>query len=295
MAPFTAQCGACGKKYKIGNSDSIGKKTKCKACGELMLLEPVGSSSKKQEVGGLQSVAMAGRSSTRKKKSSSLISEEEREALMRGDRPERLGTPGSDRLKMLIALGATVGQFALGVIFFLICFAIITAMAVSEKAELPSELTVLDVSHFPYRVKQPVGWETMYTGGRNGAASYLKYSSGPAMIEVDEENPALRAEPQPVKMDRPDLDTVAKVHQKRLALVQKKYKKYSESKDERYKGSTSRRISTFTCQPLFSAPMKGVRITILNSQYQLYVICMCPEEDFDDFSPYFYEIVDSIR
>lgn len=186
-----------------------------------------------------------------------------------------------------------------------ICMTVMSALLIltgcGSKTVVPTTFKLFRDKEKSFKIEYPDGW-TSEGGGRSGYA-WAKFTSGKAEIIVDSsicnallgdtvQTGLLPSSDSGLSLD--DLKAVAMVHESERA----KFEEESGFKEKKpivvRTGMGEGRLSAFTGSSTFGSPITGYRLTTLNIQNRVRVVCQCPTSEWNNLQPHFEKILVSL-
>jgi len=181
------------------------------------------------------------------------------------------------------------------------CFAVFFTMAIgcSESVKIPAAYVPFNLKDGTFACQAPEGWENKGGGGKSGSASWAKFESGPALIEIKASaagslmSDAMGGRAADTAAVAPELAPVHLIHVGALREAKEKFKEYTETAASPVEIECQlgpARISEFTAKSSFGTALHGYRGTIIGHERGVTVYCSSPESDWQALKPTFDNI-----
>ena len=296
-----AVCPLCGEKYKLADESKVGKKTRCRECGEPFVIKPARSgtgksparSSAKAGGGARTPAGMPPRAVGLKSKSKSKKKPKEAPAGKKKPRKKKSSAGKSPAL---------VGGICVLVLALLVGVPML--FSGDEPMQPPeSYAKFTHQTNSEFKCEYPEGW-TVDSGGASGKPVWAKFSTDEVNIRVRSSMGAsavgdiagsLAGPPTGDEELDEALAPVAQVHELMKEQFAEEYSDYQENQPQKIEtGFGDTRVSEFTASGSFGSKIRGMRASMLGMNLQFTVICDCPEEDWDVCKAIFDRVIKSM-
>lgn len=200
--------------------------------------------------------------------------------------------------KIMIGTGVSVGLVVLGLLIYLV---VKMPPASAAKVEVPKDFVAFSTSQGELRCQAPKDWPAKSGGGSGGVPPFATFENGGIKIQFrsSQSGAAFQTMAQAGSQKEEELrdedKPVSQVHEIQKKKFEEEMSGYQEQGAPfmiKTAGFGEGRVSEFTASSGFSKNY-GYRVTLLGTNNQWNVICMCPANQWKEYQPVFLKIVES--
>ena len=307
--PIQFQC-ECGQNYSV-REELGGKKTRCKACDELLTI-PLGKISKtstKSKTVAKPKVTPAedeededeespARSAQSKSKADGKSKKKKKSDDKKSKKSKSSAGPSKKTLVGILVAVGVLGVAGIG--FLLVNVVGGSGGKTAAVAEAPAIPRLSPVQHELglFTIDFPDAWTVTQGGGSGGIPPFANAERKGVFVAIrsDPAGTVLFASNAPMGEIPEDLKPVHLAHNLVKLKMEENFSNYKETEQVPVMTKFSEgRISEFTGKEGPFSPIKGLRATFISTNWTFKVICRCPEKEYAKQEPMFRKVIESLR